>query len=46
MKRTILASFLALFATIALAQPSSDPGASGWASGVWAQDYAFIAPAP
>lgn len=46
MKRTILASTLALFATMALAQPSSDPaGSSGWATGVWAADHAFIAPA-
>lgn len=47
MKRILTALVTAAFATMAFAQAGSekttDP--SGWATGPWAQDYAFIAPA-
>jgi hypothetical protein len=46
MKRTLAVLVMTAFATLSYAQPSGDSGSSGWASGVWAGDHAFIAPAP
>lgn len=47
MKRILAALATAAFATMAFAQAGSETATypSGWATGPWAQDYAFIAPA-
>jgi hypothetical protein len=48
MKRILMAAALAAFTTLSFSQSQTagPADASGWATGVWGQDYAFIAPAP